>query len=98
MEKQSTGGPGDRARSRAEVRRGYALSAALLGSAKGRTEHDRRVAPGPALPRWPGITGRVLLVLGSLFRLAVGAGYLASPDRMAHHQLAPDIRAIPMGG
>ena len=41
--------------------------------------------------------GRVLLAVGSLFRFAVGAGYLANPQRMAHHQLAPDIRGHPDG-
>ena len=43
------------------------------------------------------MTGRVLLALGSLFRLAVGAGYLAAPEGMAHRQLAPDIRGHPEG-
>ena len=43
------------------------------------------------------VKGRALLVLGSLFRLAVGAGYLAAPDRMAYHQLVPDIRGHPDG-
>jgi hypothetical protein len=38
------------------------------------------------------MTGRLLLALGSLFRLAVGAGYLVTPEQMAHHQLGPDIR------
>jgi hypothetical protein len=36
--------------------------------------------------------GRMLLALGSVFRLAVGAGYLAAPEGMARRQLAPDIR------
>jgi hypothetical protein len=43
------------------------------------------------------MTGRLLLGLGSLFRLAVGAGYLAVPEKMARHQLAPDIRGHPDG-
>ena len=43
------------------------------------------------------MTGRVLLALGSLFRLAVGTGYLATPEGMAHRQLAPDIRGHPDG-
>jgi hypothetical protein len=43
------------------------------------------------------MTGRALLVSGSLFRLAVGAGYLAIPEGMAGHQLAPDIRGHPDG-
>jgi hypothetical protein len=47
--------------------------------------------------RWPGMTGRLLLTLGSLFRLAVGVGYLAGPDEMARRQLAPDIRGHPNG-
>lgn len=38
------------------------------------------------------MTGRLLLALGSLFRLVVGAGYLAAPEGMARRQLAPDIR------
>jgi uncharacterized protein YjeT (DUF2065 family) len=37
------------------------------------------------------MTGRVLLALGSLVRLAVGAGYLVAPEAMARRQLAPDI-------
>jgi hypothetical protein len=43
------------------------------------------------------MTGRLLLALGSLFRLAVGAGYLAKPEAMARRQLAPDIRGHPDG-
>jgi hypothetical protein len=43
------------------------------------------------------VTGRALLALGSLFRLAVGAGYLAAPEGMAKRQLAPDIRGHPDG-
>lgn len=43
------------------------------------------------------MTGRVLLALGSLFRLVVGAGYLVAPERMAAGQLAPDIRDHPDG-
>jgi hypothetical protein len=43
------------------------------------------------------MTGRVLLGLGSLFRLVVGAGYLVAPDGMARRQLAPDIRGHPDG-
>jgi hypothetical protein len=39
----------------------------------------------------------VLLALGSLFRLAVGTGYLATPEGMARRQLAPDIRGHPDG-
>lgn len=38
------------------------------------------------------MNGRLLLALGSVFRVGVGAGYLAMPDTMAAHQLAPDIR------
>ena len=38
------------------------------------------------------MTGRLLLAVGSLFRLGVGAGYLAAPEGMATRQLAPDIR------
>jgi len=37
--------------------------------------------------------GRRLLVIGSLFRLAVGIGYLFAPDTMARRGFAPDIRA-----
>jgi hypothetical protein len=44
-----------------------------------------------------GMTGRMLLALGSLLRLAVGAGYLATPEQMVNHQLAPDIRGHPDG-
>jgi hypothetical protein len=36
--------------------------------------------------------GRLLLGLGSLLRLTVGAGYLAKPEAMGRHGLAPDIR------
>lgn len=43
------------------------------------------------------MAGRLLLGLGSLFRLAVGAGYLASPEAMAGRRLAPDIRGHPDG-
>jgi hypothetical protein len=43
------------------------------------------------------MTGRLLLALGSLFRLAVGAGYLADPEEMARLKLAPDIRGQPDG-
>jgi len=43
------------------------------------------------------VTGRLLLMLGSLFRLAVGVGYLAAPETMARHQLAPDVRGHPDG-
>jgi len=43
------------------------------------------------------MTGRLLLGLGSLFRLAVGAGYLVMPEAMARHKLAPDIRSHPDG-
>jgi hypothetical protein len=43
------------------------------------------------------MTGRLLLALGSLARLAVGAGYLVKPEAMARHQLAPDIRRHPDG-
>jgi hypothetical protein len=43
------------------------------------------------------MTGRLLLALGSLFRLAVGAGYLAEPEEMARLGLAPDIRGQPDG-
>jgi len=39
----------------------------------------------------------MLLALGSLVRLAVGVGYLATPEGMAHRQLAPDIRGHPDG-
>ena len=38
------------------------------------------------------MAGRPLLALGSLFRLAVGAGYLVAPEAMASRRLAPDIR------
>jgi hypothetical protein len=38
------------------------------------------------------MTGRLLLALGSLFRLAVGTGYLARPEAMARRALGPDIR------
>lgn len=44
-----------------------------------------------------GMAGRLFLGLGSLFRLAVGAGYLASPEEMARRRLAPDIRGHPDG-
>jgi len=43
------------------------------------------------------MSGRLLLALGSAFRLAVGAGYLAAPEEMARGQLAPDIRGHPDG-
>lgn len=43
------------------------------------------------------MTGRLLLGIGSLFRLAVGAGYLTMPEAMARHRLAPDIRGHPDG-
>ena len=43
------------------------------------------------------MTGRALLAMGSLFRLAVGAGYLTIPEAMAAHRLAPDIRGHPDG-
>src|SRR2546421_12127945 len=43
------------------------------------------------------MSGRLLLALGSVFRLAVGAGYLAAPEGMARGQLAPDIRGHPDG-
>ena len=43
------------------------------------------------------MTGRPLLVLGSLFRFAVGVGYLAAPETMARYQLAPDVRRHPDG-
>lgn len=36
--------------------------------------------------------GRLLLALGSTFRLAVGVGYLVAPDGMARRRLAPDVR------
>jgi hypothetical protein len=39
----------------------------------------------------------MLLALGSLFRLAAGAGYLAQPEAMARLGLAPDIRRHPNG-
>jgi hypothetical protein len=38
------------------------------------------------------MTGRLLMALGSLVRLAVGAGYLVNPEAMSRHELAPDIR------
>ena len=38
------------------------------------------------------MAGRRLLALGSLFRLAVGTGYLVAPEAMASRRLAPDIR------
>jgi hypothetical protein len=38
------------------------------------------------------MTGRLLLAVGSLFRLGVGTGYLAAPDAMARRGVAPDIR------
>jgi hypothetical protein len=41
--------------------------------------------------------GRVLLAVGSLFRVAVGAGYLAVPETMADRQLAPNVRGHPDG-
>jgi hypothetical protein len=41
--------------------------------------------------------GRLFLGLGSLFRLAVGIGYLTKPEMMARHRLAPDIRGHPDG-
>jgi hypothetical protein len=43
------------------------------------------------------MTGRLLLAGGALFRLAVGAGYLAVPEEMARRELAPDIRGHPDG-
>jgi hypothetical protein len=43
------------------------------------------------------MTGRLLLGIGSLFRFAVGAGYLATPETMARSKLAPDIRGHPDG-
>jgi hypothetical protein len=43
------------------------------------------------------MTGRLLLALGALFRLAVGAGYLAMPEGVARHRLAPDVRGHPDG-
>ena len=43
------------------------------------------------------MTGRALLGLGSLFRLAVGAGYLATPEAMARRGFAPDISGHPNG-
>jgi hypothetical protein len=43
------------------------------------------------------MTGQLLLGLGSLFRLALGAGYLTAPEAMARLQLAPDIRDHPDG-
>jgi hypothetical protein len=39
-----------------------------------------------------GMSARALLALGSLFRLFVGAGYLAAPEAMARGGLAPDVR------
>jgi hypothetical protein len=41
--------------------------------------------------------GRLLLGVGSLFRLAVGVGYLGKPDAMARRGLAPDVRGHPDG-
>ena len=41
--------------------------------------------------------GRLLLVIGSLLRCGVGAGYLAAPEAMAGSKLAPDIRGHPDG-
>ena len=41
--------------------------------------------------------GRLLLGLGSLVRLAVGAGYLSNPEVMVRYGLAPDIRGHPDG-
>jgi hypothetical protein len=35
---------------------------------------------------------QALLGVGSLFRLAVGAGYLLAPETMSRRGLAPDIR------
>jgi hypothetical protein len=43
------------------------------------------------------VKGRLLLGIGSLLRLAVGAGYLATPEAMARSRLAPDIRGHPDG-
>ena len=43
------------------------------------------------------MTGRPLLALGSLLRLAVGAGYLATPDHIAGRRFAPDTRGHPDG-
>ena len=43
------------------------------------------------------MTGRLLLGLGSLVRLAVGVGYLTNPEAMARRGLAPDIRGDPDG-
>jgi hypothetical protein len=43
------------------------------------------------------MTGRLLLGLGSQFRLAVGAGYLTAPETLARYELAPDIRGHPDG-
>lgn len=43
------------------------------------------------------MTGRVLLAAGSLLRLGVGIGYLAAPEAMASHRVAPDIRGHPDG-
>src|SRR5205807_327048 len=49
-------------------------------------------APAPTLKRSLTMTGRLLLAMGSFFRLAVGTGYLAAPDVMAQRGVAPDIR------
>jgi len=43
------------------------------------------------------MTGRPLLALGSLFRLAVGTAYLVKPEAMAERGFAPDIRGHPDG-
>jgi hypothetical protein len=38
------------------------------------------------------MSDRLLLTLGSLFRVVVGTGYLVMPEAMARHGFAPDIR------
>jgi hypothetical protein len=43
------------------------------------------------------MSGRLLMALGSLFRLGVGAGYLTRPDTMSRNRIAPDIRDNPAG-
>jgi uncharacterized protein YjeT (DUF2065 family) len=43
------------------------------------------------------MTGRLLLGLGSLFRLAAGVTYLVVPEAMSRRRLAPDISNHPNG-
>jgi hypothetical protein len=40
---------------------------------------------------------QALLGIGSLFRLAVGAGYLVAPEHMSRKGIAPDVRGHPNG-